>query len=249
MSHALALLVALCAQAQPSSVATDLLGSDHLVPRDSVTDLRFGFNIAGRVSFPMGSLGGVTASVGGTPVTVQNSIGYDDLFDSGVGVAIGLDILFPQGQMTNERRPTLYTGGYLSVGWDQFGGNRVSDGLGNSIDAEDLWVESFLLGFKARLALQENTFLSAQIGAGGLHYAAVDATVTGAATGPVRLFEADWSAAFEGRVRVAWQFGRLGLFAGTGVRIINGPQEGPGVDFSPGMLWLWDFELGLDVAF
>src|SRR5436190_24096932 len=69
----------------------------------------------GRVSFP--SDGDVTL----------DHVAWSDLFDPGLGVSLEGDVMINVGHEAS-------VGGYLSVGWDSFGGVRNVDGFGDTLE-------------------------------------------------------------------------------------------------------------------
>jgi hypothetical protein len=124
-----------------------------------------GLSFIGRASFP-----------GYGYIANNASITYSDIFDVGGGASFIFDIMA-------KPNPEVELGGYVSLGYDYFGGRSVSllnpftgDVLGIKPDSLD--VSTIVLGGKILGRVAPYCVTEGYLGFGFVHYSSVDATFT-----------------------------------------------------------------------
>jgi hypothetical protein len=124
-----------------------------------------GLSFLGRASFP-----------GYGYVANNASFTYSDIFDVGGGASLILDICA-------KPNPEVELGGYLSLGYDYFGGRSISllnpfTGDVLSIKPDSLDVSTVVLGGKIIGRVADYCITEGYVGFGFVHYSSVDATFT-----------------------------------------------------------------------
>jgi len=167
-------------------------------------------------------------------------VDYADLFGTGVGYAIEAALLFDGGYGWG-------VGPYLSIGSDRFEGERDTDPFGDSLDADDLYATTLLVGGKGVFPFSPHWHVEAHAALGAVHYYRTDGVLTlSGVDSEVTIFRASTTIAFDMGSRIGFRveqfFGELGF----GIRVQGAPSDGD-LDFSssgPAQIAL-EFSLGL----
>jgi len=117
--------------------------------------LRASLSVFGRISFPSD-----------TQVT-NSGLWYSDFFGAGYGLSV-------EGDLLSFVMPHLGAGGYLSFGWDRFGGQTMNFSNGDFAKPGDLDLSTVIVGGK--IVQQFSPFVSweGRMGLGIVHYSKVD---------------------------------------------------------------------------
>jgi len=220
-----------------------------------------GVQLQGRWSLPFGSANRDIATFsnpgGGATVTYDSSLSWSDLFGSGWGTSLTVEVTMVRagrGDGGYGRSKNNFTvGGYLSFLQDHFTGETVSDGAGNTISAEDLTMETYLVGGTMYQNMGNNVYYEGRLGIGAVHYSQVNGMFsTGFPfnnTFEGNLFKETWNFAMEVRGGFGYKLGPLGLSVGMGFRLMAPPSAGSGVALDSGVLMTWDIDLGVELGF
>lgn len=191
----------------------------------------------GRVSFPSD-----------TDVTVDG-IWYSDLFDPGLGLSVEADLL-------TYVTPHWGVGGYVSVGWDRFDGERVDVSPTDFVKPDDMDLSTVLVGAKVVQRISPFAYWEGRLGLGMVHYSSVDwsgfdnSTPPGPFSGE-ELFSSANRFAFEVGGRVGFGSPHIQGDFGFGVRIMGGAKRGRDVTsfVDPEILTTVMLELGITLRF
>lgn len=120
--------------------------------------------------------------------------------------------------------PHWSIGGYVSVGFEDFGG-KSDESTGIRITLDDLRVVPVTVGFKARAAYGRGFYDDVYVGVGFASYSGVDAHALGTS---VPLFDPSTVFAFEIGTRFGWKVSPLvGLEIGVGYEQWGAPKVDP----------------------
>jgi hypothetical protein len=192
--------------------------------------------IYGRVSWPSN-----------TNVTVDG-LWWSDFFNPGWGVSV-------EGDLLQWVTPAWGVGGYLSVGWDRFDGQRVNFINGDFAQPDHMDLTSVIIGGK--IVDRFNPFFGwdGHIGIGVVHYSSVhwsgfDITIPGPFTHE-ELFAATTTIMGEFTGRFIFGSPHVEGDLGFGFRIMAPPNRGRDVTtaIDPDVLTTFMIELGLTVRF
>jgi hypothetical protein len=220
-----------------------------------------GLQVQGRWSLPFGSANGgsavYSAPGGGVSVVFDSSLSWSDLFTSGWGTSITAEVTVVRAGTSDggygKSKNNFSVGGYLSLLQNHLSGQRVTDDVGNSITADDLTMESYLVGATMYQNMGNNVYTEGRFGIGAVHYSAVNATYTSSfpftQTFDGELFKDTWNFALELRGGVGYRIGPLGVSIGMGFQLMAPPHVGNVIDLSPGVLMTWDIDLGIELGF
>jgi hypothetical protein len=224
-------------------------------------NLTFTFNLAamGRYTLPYGPIENSDAyfvDIG--VVVIPDHLRYNDLFPYSMGFGVEIDLtLDPSGSAFDSPRyaKDAVMGGYVALQADILRGDRLEDDDGNVIEPDDMEIYSALIGFKVAQSMGEGILGEMRIGIGASYSPSVNATfgsllVPDAGSG--ELFEETWHFLFESRIHAGYRLGPLAIIGGVGGRIMTAPKEGDGVtvgSLSPGLMFLIDFDLGVELGF
>lgn len=191
------------------------------------------FTLDGRVSFP----GGGDVTTGG--------FAYDEFFDVGWGGGLTAELVYemPYG---------LGLGGYLSVGFDSFEGDRVTDDFGDVVDPDGMDIFTVFVGGKAVQYLGDVVYWQGRIGFGAVHYSEVEADyVLGGLMSQGELFDQSTAAAFEVAGGLGFGERRWTAHVDLGFRVHGHPREGDGAPsfVDPEAMATFFIEAGLTVRF
>jgi hypothetical protein len=196
--------------------------------------LHASFSFYGRVSFPSD-----------TQVTIDD-LWYSDFFDPGLGLGAEADLL-------TYVTPHWGVGGYLSVGWDTFGGQRLHFSNGDEVEPDDMEQTTVILGAKVVQRISPYAIWEGRIGMGMVHYSAVNwsGIDTGVAFSNEQLFASVNRFVFEIGGRVGFGSPHLEGDFGFGVRIMGGAKRGRDVTtfIDPDILTTFMLELGITARF
>ena len=98
------------------------------------------------------------------------AVDYDDLFGTGYGFIL-------KGSLHWDLED-LHLGPYVSVGWDQYSGKSHTDGLGDTLEADNLEMLTVLAGLKLDQALDYGLYWGGHIGLGLAQTSSVDGGLT-----------------------------------------------------------------------
>lgn len=192
--------------------------------------------IYGRISFPSSS-----------DVTVDH-LWYSDFFKEGYGVSGEFDLL-------SYLSPSWAVGGYLSVGWDSFNGQRLNFINGDFAEADHMDLTTVMVGAKVVQRFSPYFLWDGHMGIGMVHYGAVnwsgfDTSVPGPFTNE-QLFSATNTMVGEFAGRIAFGVPSFEVDFGMGFRIMGGPNRGRDVNnnIDPDIFSTFMLELGLTVRF
>jgi hypothetical protein len=178
--------------------------------------------VQGRWSLPFGSADSSSAVYsnpgGGVSVVYGSHLSWSELFTSGWGTSITAEVTVVRAGTSDgsygRSKNNFSVGGYLSLLQNHLNGQRTSDGAGNSITADDLTMESYLVGATMYQNMGNNVYTEGRIGIGAVHYSAVNATYTSSfpfsQTFDGELFKDTWNFATELRGGVGYRMGPLG---------------------------------------
>jgi hypothetical protein len=206
-----------------------------------------------RLSFLTGALGDFTATAGGLTFDFDDTLRWFDCFEPGPGANLELFLgLTPQPPAGSLPRgaivPSLF-GLYLSLDAARFEGVRESDGL-VSVRPDELNATSIFVGFKGGTLVDVGLTGDILLGIGVVRIEAVDAEFgIGGVTAMGELFDDSIEIAGEARLRFGLELGRFVLSLGGGARVMTPPDAGESADFRPGVPWVLDAELALEVRF
>jgi hypothetical protein len=198
--------------------------------------LRASVAIYGRVSWPSD-----------TNVTVDG-LWYSDFFNPGWGLSV-------EGDLLSYVTPGWGVGGYLSVGWDRFDGQRVNFINGDFAQPDHMDLTSVLIGGKVVQRFSPWFSWDGHLGIGVVHYSAVhwsgfDITIPGPFTHE-ELFAATTTVMGEIGGRLGFGSPHVEGDLGFGFRIMDSPHRGRDVNsnIDPDILTTFMIELGLTVRF
>jgi hypothetical protein len=198
--------------------------------------VRASLAIYGRVSFPSD-----------TDVTVDG-LWYSDFFDPGLGLSV-------EGDLLSWINPGWGVGGYLSVGWDRFNGQRINFINGDFAEPDHMDLTSVIIGAKVIQRFSPFFGWDGHLGIGAVHYSSVkwsgfDITIPGPFTNE-ELFASTTTVVGEIAGRFIFGSPHVEGDFGFGVRIMGGPRRGRDVSsaIDPDILTTFMIELGLTVRF
>src|SRR5437762_2556356 len=117
--------------------------------------VRASISFYGRVSFPSD-----------TDVTVDG-LWYSDFFNPGLGVSV-------EGDLLTYVTPHWGVGGYLSVGWDRFDGQRINFPSGDFSEANHMDLTTVIIGGKIVDHVAPFFTWEGRMGLGIVHYSSVE---------------------------------------------------------------------------
>jgi len=220
-----------------------------------------GVQLQGRWSLPFGSanrdISTFSGVGGGATVVYDSNLSWSDLFGSGWGTSLTVEVTVVRAGKADggygRSKNNFSIGGYVSFLQDHFSGETTSDGSGNTISAEDMTMETYLVGGTMYQNLGNNVYTEGRMGIGAVHYSQVNGTFSTGFPFPTtfegNLFKETWNIAFEIRGGIGYRLGPLGLSVGMGFRIMGPPSEGGGVSLDSGALMTWDIDLGAELGF
>ncbi len=216
--------------------------------------LHFSAGASARLSFLTGTLGDFTATTGGLTFDFDDTLRWFDCFEPGPGASLELFLglspqppaaLVPPGAPL---APSLF-GLYASLDVARFEGVRESDGL-VSVRPDELNATSIFVGFKGGTLVDIGLTGDILLGIGVVRIEAVDAEFgIGGVKATGELFDDSIEIAGEARLRFGLELGRFVLSLGGGARVMTPPDAGESADFRPGVPWVLDAELALEVRF
>lgn len=196
--------------------------------------VRGSLSFFGRVSFP-----------DDTEVTTDG-LWYSDFFDPGLGLSV-------EGDLLTYVTPHWGVGGYLSVGWDRFGGNRIGFISGDEVKPDDMDLTTVLLGGKVVQRFSPFGVWEGRMGLGLVHYSPVNwsGIDTGVPFNDEQLFKAINRVAFEIGGRIGFGNPHIQGDFGFGLRIMGGAARGEDVTnfIDPDILITFMLELGITLRF
>ena len=216
------------------------------------TDLVVNAAIHGRWAIPFGSADRDVFVYGGGVFLVDQHLSWSDLFHSGWGFDLELDIMFGDASGRGRMRtPGFDYGAFLAVMVDEFTGGSVSDSGGNFIHPDNLNMNTFLVGGKVIQSFDQGFFADGRFGLGAVHYSAVNATFGGPLLPDFHdeLLKDTWTFALDLRGHGGIRLGPVGLTIGMGFRFLVPPSEGARVSLDSGPLWVFDIDLGAEIGF
>lgn len=220
-----------------------------------------GVQLQGRWSLPFGSANRDVSTFsgvgGGATVVYDSNLAWSDLFGSGWGTSLTVEVTMVRAGRAEggygRSKNNFSVGGYLSFMQDNLSGETASDGSGNTISAEDMSMDSYLVGGTIYQNMGNNVYYEGRMGIGAVHYSEVNGTFSTGFPFPStfegNLFKETWNIAFELRGGIGYRVGPLGLSVGMGLRLLGPPSAGGGVDLDSGLLWTWDIDLGIELGF
>ena len=173
-----------------------------------------------------------------------SGLDYTDLFGTGTGFMIEGSKLWELGGLDS-----WYLGGYLSFGFDSYGGKKDTDSVGDSLDPDDLDIVTFLGGIKGTYPFGSGFYGEGHLGIGAATYSAVDGTLTIAGTPfDVDVFKSSTVFAFDMGLRIGYSNGPFIAELGFGLRIQGKPKTAD-LDFNNGEIVEPAFEIGAGFKF
>lgn len=152
----------------------------------------------------------------------STSLKYEELWGGGAGLSAELDLTGDVGKHWR-------MGGYVTGGGDLFSGGDadLSPGPVGTIEAEDLVMGHFMMGFKVRLSPGDGFYFDGRAGFGLVHYAETEGTLTG--SGDITVFASNTVGAAELAAHVGYSTPSIILAIGFAVRQQEAPDhEVPG---------------------
>ncbi|MBV8879107.1 MAG: hypothetical protein JO332_03990 [Planctomycetaceae bacterium] len=196
--------------------------------------LRGSLSFFGRASFP-----------GNTEVT-SDGLWYSDFFDWAGGVSV-------EGDLLSFLTPHWAVGGYLSLNWDRFYGNRLNFFNGDFVDVDDMDLTTVIVGGKVLQRLSPYVYWEGRLGLGIVHYAKVEWSGVDGGTpfSNEELFKSINRGVFELGGRICVGDRHIQGDFGFGMRFMGGAARGADVTslVDPDMLITFMLELGLSVRF
>lgn len=204
-----------------------------------------------RYAIPFGAADRDTFIYGPGVVVVDHNVSWADFFDPGWGLDLHIDFFFRQEGPGQNRSPGFNYGVMFLVQTDEFGGDRISGNLGNSLQLDDMTMNSILLGGKVLHTLGGGFYTDGHVAIGAVHYTSVDATFSGPALAQFRdeVLEDTWTFASQFRGHVGYRAGPVGIVFGLGFRIQAPPSEGSRITIDSGAFWTFDLDLGVELGF
>ena len=202
-----------------------------------------------RYAIPFGSADRSEWIYGPGIVVVDQNLSWADFFDPGWGLDVEIDLFFTDRGSTQS--PGLNYGVMLMLQTDEFGGERINGIGNNSVQFEDMTMNSLLIGGKVLHTLGGGFYADGHFAIGVVHYTAVEGTFSGPALTQFRdeVFEDTWTFASQFRGHVGYRAGPVGLVLGLGFRVQAPPSEGARISFDSGAFWTFDLELGVELGF
>jgi hypothetical protein len=216
------------------------------------SDLVVNAALHGRWGIPFGSADRDVFVYGGGIFLVDQQLSWSDLFHSGWGFDLELDIMFGDASGRGRMRtPGFDYGAFVALMVDEFSGGSVSDSLGNFIHPDNLNMNTFLVGAKVIQSFDQGFFADGRFGLGAVHYSAVNATFGGPLIPDFRdeLLQDTWTFAMDLRGHGGIRVGPVGFTIGMGFRLLAPPSEGARVSLDSGPLWVFDIDLGVELGF
>jgi hypothetical protein len=167
---------------------------------------------------------------------VDDSLGYDDLWTEGIGFSVEADFLGAVGR-------SWKLGGYISVGFDSYGGDADTDSGGDPLEVDTLTTSHVMLGFKVALAPNGGFYFDARVGFGAVFYAETEGTLLGSA---VTIFDATSVGAGEAGVHFGYSWDNVLIAAGLSGRVQGAPDAG---DLNLGIESAFNGSIEIEVAF
>jgi hypothetical protein len=220
-----------------------------------------GVELQGRWSLPLGSASRDVAAVsnpgGGIALVYSSHLDWSDLFSSGWGTSLTVEVTVVRAGTTDggygRARNNFSFGTYVSLMQDHLSGDRVSDDSGTSLTADDMTMESYIVGGTVYQNMGNSVYTEGRLGIGAVHYSQVNGTFRYPfpinQTFEGTLFEDTWTLTLEVRGAIGYRLGPLGLSLGTGFRMMMPPKSGDAIDLNSGVLLAWDIDLGVELGF
>lgn len=236
---------------------TSLSSQDVDVSRDRSNDLDFGLNAAAHVRFsiPFGAanrdVSGISTPTGALLV-IDNHLSWNELFSSGWGGDLELDIMLGSDRRGGNRQEGgMRYGIYFTMMVDEFNGSSAHDDFGNFVSPDNMTVNAYLLGGKVMQSFGKGFFAEGRMGLGAVHWSSVPATFGGPLTPDFQgeLFRESWTFGMEIRGGGGIKLGPLGLTLGLGFRWFFPPSEGSVATLNSGPMWTFDIDLGAEIGF
>jgi hypothetical protein len=145
---------------------------------------------------------------------------YGDLWGTGFGLAIETNYMFPM-------KKNWAIGPYISGGFDLFqGGDEVTDDVGDTLEADNLFTSSILFGVKAMLAPPRGFFFDGRFGVGPVFWSATEGEVTlSGTTFNLTIFDSSVTFAVEFGAHVGFSVPHAAFGLGFSVRSQGKPEE------------------------
>ena len=222
-------------QADPSALSPAKLS----IAEDEGLPVRHSASLHFRMSAPGGDV-------------TDDGLDYADLFKGGYGIGL-------EGDRMYFLDPSFALGGYVSLGFDAFGGDRYTDDSGDCLRCGRLDLYTIMGGIRILGLLDELVFtgnqiaLEGRLGVGASCYQPVEATfvIGGVTTDGAEFFDRSVAAVFESGVRAGVTGRSFALMFGLGFRVIGPPDRGGDVTsrVDPESLIEFTFEIGYQFRF
>ncbi len=169
-------------------------------------------------------------------------VDYADLFGGGVGGMIEASFLWDAGQ-------EFLSGFYLSLGGDTYEGERDTDPFGDTLEADDMSISTFLVGFKGIFPFYPFWHGEFHVGLGIATYQEVEGVLTlSGVPQNVVIFDESSVLALDLGGRFGFDQPHFFAEAGFGLRFQGAPDNGD-IDFDSTGPFEFAFEIGAGVRF
>jgi hypothetical protein len=215
--------------------------------------------IEGRFTLPFGYANRevyyVSNPGGGATVTFNGNLGWNDIFSSGWGTSLVAEVTMMQtgrGGGEGKGRGNSSIGGYIAFSQDHLYGTNANDGHGNSFTAEDMTMNTYLVGMTLYQNVGGGFFTQGRLGLGAVHYSEVNAQYrfVFSPTFDAPLLADTWNFAMELRGGGGYRVGPFGFTLGIGGRMLFPPREaGPVASLESGIVWTFDIDAGVEIGF
>lgn len=252
------LLLALCAalppdpDALPASLAGELPQERRPVDIDAPRTTQIAVNAAlhGRFSVPFG-YAERDVVVYGNVVIVDGDLGWSDVFDSGWGASLTVDLRKARAHGSGRIAGHYELGGYVSYQLQHYGGRTARGDSGGVLKSDDLRADAVLAGIKVTQPIAQGFFSDGRFGIGVVHYSEVQGTFSAPTLPAVRetLFDETWTFAAELVGHLGARVGPAAFTVGLGLDFWMPPNEGDVVYLDSGPLWGFFIELGIELGF
>jgi hypothetical protein len=194
----------------------------------------FALSAIGRISFP-----------GSTEVTIDN-LWYSDFFNVGWGFSLEADLM-------SFVTPSWGVGGYISGGWDQFGGETLHFFNGDFVNVDNWDQTSIIVGGKFQQQFSPLAMWEGRLGVGWVHYNSVkwSGVDAGVPFSNEELFKSINRAVFEMGFRTLIGNRHIAGDIGFGFRWMGAAARGADVTnaIDPDLFYTFTIELGLTARF